>query len=78
MKRALLVLLLVGILLLALAAPALAFVHVRVPGDDCGGGPENQTAAAAITSQDRPGNMPPMGDDGGHDRAPDDFCPANG
>lgn len=75
MKRALIVLLLVAALLLLVAAPALAFVHVRIPGDDCGGGAENPTATAAITSQDRRGNMPPLGDDGGHDQAPDDFCP---
>lgn len=77
MRRSIALIVMVAVLLLLLAAPALAFVHVRVPGDDCSGaGPENSTAAAAITSQTRPGNMPPLGDDGGNDRAPNDFCPA--
>jgi hypothetical protein len=77
MRRTIALFVMVGMLLLVLAAPALAFVHVRVPGDDCSGlGPENTTAAAAITSQLRPGNLPPLGDDGGRDGAPNDFCPA--
>ena len=77
MRRTIALFLMAGVLLLVLAAPALAFVHVRVPGDDCSGiGPENTTAAAAVTSQPRPGNLPPLGDDGGRDSAPNDFCPA--
>ena len=77
MRRTTALVLMAGVLLLVLAAPALAFVHVRVPGDDCSGmGPENTMAAAAVTSQPRPGNLPPLGDDGGRDSAPNDFCPA--
>ena len=77
MRRTIALLMVVGVLLLVLASPALAFVHVRVPGDDCSGmGPESTTASAAITSQPRSGNLPPLGDDGGSDSAPNDFCPA--
>jgi hypothetical protein len=77
MRRTFTMLVMVAVLVVALAAPALAFIHVRVPGDDCSGlGPENGTATAAITSQSRQGNLPPLGDDGGHDSAPNDFCPA--
>ena len=65
------------VIVVLMAVPSFAFIHVRVPGDDCGGsGPDNPTAFAGITSQARPGNLPPLGDDGAHDQAPDDFCPA--
>jgi hypothetical protein len=78
MRRTSALIVMVGVLLFLLAAPALSFVHVRVPGDDCSGfGPESATAAAAITSQSRPGNLPPLGDDGGRDSAPNDSCPAS-
>jgi hypothetical protein len=77
MRRIFTTLVMVAVLVIALAAPAPAFIHVRVPGDDCSGfGPENDTATAAIISQIRPGNLPPLGDDGGNDRAPNNFCPA--
>jgi hypothetical protein len=77
MRRALTTLVFAALLVIALAVPASAFIHVRVPGDDCSGfGPESGTATGAITSQSRPGNLPPLGDDALHDSAPNDFCPA--
>jgi hypothetical protein len=78
MRRTLVMLFLAALMVLTLAGPASAFIHVRVPGDDCGNGfgPDSTTAAAAITSQSRPGNLPPLGDDALHDNAPNNFCPA--
>ena len=64
MKRIIVALILAGLLALATAVPAFAFVHVTIPVEDCanagsgGNAGNNSTAGTAVTDA---GLSPPLG-----------------